>query len=496
MEETLPLPDQPTLPELTGPARKALSDRYEIQGEVGRGGMGVVYRATHRTLQVPVAIKVSLPGAQTPRFLREARLLAQVHSPHVVRVHDCDTLPDGFPFLVMEWVDGDLAKIMKRQGGAIDEAKALTWMRQTCEGMRHAAGLGIVHRDLKPSNILVDASGAARVADFGLARGSVGGDLARTSDDTTMGTPLYMAPEQAEDPHNVDTRADVYSFGATFYHALTGSPPFRGSTAFAVLFQHKTEPIVSPRARCPQLSQRTSEIIERCLAKSPGDRFSSFEELQRQLNPVPQQASPWDATDDAELAPYLARYQSRRDGYLWPGSAGPATDSYPFPGGKVLRIIQGSITSQQVDAIVSSDDEQLSMGGGVSAAIRRMGGVRLAHEAQRYVPVRRGRAVVTSGGDLSVRFVFHGVSLDYARQDWVMSRDVIIEILSSCIYHADTLDVKSIAFPLFGTGVGGFSRIVCLDTMFRFLARTLLRGVTSVQEARIVLFDVGHHPLT
>ena len=261
--------------------------------------MGVVYRAVHRTLQVPVAIKVSLPGAQTPRFLREARLLAQVASPHVVRVHDCDTLPDGFPFLVMEWVDTDLAKIMKRQGAAIDEAQGLTWMRQTCEGMRHAAGLGIVHRDLKPSNILIDAGGVARVADFGLARGSVAGDLAQTTDQSTMGTPLYMAPEQAEDPHTVDTRADVYSFGATFYHVLTGRPPFDGSTAFSVLFKHKTEPI-APRARNTQLSARTSEVIERCLAKAPGDRFSSFDALSRELNPVPEQASPWDATDDAK----------------------------------------------------------------------------------------------------------------------------------------------------------------------------------------------------
>jgi O-acetyl-ADP-ribose deacetylase (regulator of RNase III) len=388
----------------------------------------------------------------------------------------------------MEWVDGDLAKIMKRQGGAIDEARGLTWMGQTCEGMRYAAGLGIVHRDLKPSNILIDASGQARVADFGLARGNISGDMSCTTDGTRMGTPLYMAPEQAEDSHNVDTRADIYSFGATFYHALTGSSPFRGPTAFSVLFQHKTEPIVPPRARCPHLSQRTSEIIERCLAKSPGDRFSSFDELQHQLSPAPEQVSPWDATDDPQLAPYLAQYQARRSRYLDLTSPPSEEDSYPFPGGRRLRIVHGCITEQQVDAIVNSTSGSVPMARGVSAALLRVAGPRVFEEAQHFVPVRRGRAIVTSAGNLHARFVFHGITLGHGGEDVATTRDVILEILASCIYHSDTLNVQTIAFPLLGTGVAGFSATVVLDTMFRYLARALLRGVTSVQDARIVIY--------
>jgi O-acetyl-ADP-ribose deacetylase (regulator of RNase III) len=185
--------------------------------------------------------------------------------------------------------------------------------------------------------------------------------------------------------------------------------------------------------------------------------------------------------------------------------------------------VSGSIVKQEVDAIVSSDDEYLTMGGGVSMAIRGAAGPTLMDaETRKYVPVRPGRAVVTSAGELPARFVFHGVTLGGTRPALAQpnrmvlldtvgyvtlgstrptvvypSRDLIAEIMTSCFYHADSLHVKTIAFPLLGTGVGNLSRIVCLDTMFRFLARMLLRGVTSVCEARIVLYeDLAAHGLS
>src|SRR5262249_28437433 len=157
-----------------------------------------------------------------------ARFLARIKSPHVVTVHDFDVLPDGRPVLVMEWIDGEnLLSALRGQRGPLPEDRTLPWMKQTAEGMLAAAEEGIIHRDLKPSNVLIDRLGRARVADFGLARGpSSAEELSRSGQ--MMGTPFYMAPEQAEDPRGVDTRADVYSFGATFYHALTGVPPFTG----------------------------------------------------------------------------------------------------------------------------------------------------------------------------------------------------------------------------------------------------------------------------
>src|SRR5262249_51539141 len=158
-------------------------------------------------------------------------------------------------------------------------------------------------------NILLDAEGRARVGDFGLARGpEVVSELSRSGE--VLGTPYYMAPEQAEDPRGIDTRADIYSFGATFYHALTGQPPFDGPTAFTVLYKHKTEPLISPRAVNPELSPRTNDLLERCLAKSPSARFASFADILKQLEPTPKVPFPWDASDDAELAPYLARYKA------------------------------------------------------------------------------------------------------------------------------------------------------------------------------------------
>jgi predicted Ser/Thr protein kinase len=294
------------------PIRLPASFRYELLVEAGRGAMGVVYRACHRILEKYVAIKVLLPGRSRERFLREAKLLATVDSPYVVAVHDFDVLRDGSPILCMDWIDGQtLLEAMRAQGCRVREDVVLPWMRQVCEGMGAAADQGVIHRDLKPSNILIDARGQARVADFGLARGSEPtADLSRTGD--VMGTPYYMAPEQAEDPRSVDIRADIYSFGATFYHALTGRPPFEGETTFSVLYKHKAEPPISPRARMPDLSEHVNDILERCLAKSPADRFPSFADVLKHLQPMAAASSPWVISDDKQLTAYLDRYQARR----------------------------------------------------------------------------------------------------------------------------------------------------------------------------------------
>ena len=161
---------------------------------------GLSTRRRHKQLEKDVAIKVTLPGVSQDRFLREAKLLAKIASPYVVAVHDFDVLSDGCPMLVMEWVEGtDLARTLKAQGGRLPEDQVLSWMKQVAEGMSAASDYGIVHRDLKPSNILIDSHEKARVADFGLARSSQAlADLSITG--ALMGTPYYMAPEQAENP--------------------------------------------------------------------------------------------------------------------------------------------------------------------------------------------------------------------------------------------------------------------------------------------------------
>ena len=278
---------------------------YEVLEAIGMGGMGIVYKARHLGLKRLVAIKVILPGMSTVRFHREARLIAEISSPHVVSVYDFQDLPDGRSLLVMEYVDGtDLQRVIKERGGALPEEQATTWMTQVCEGMMAATEHGIIHRDLKPANMLIDRKGRVKVADFGLARSENAlSDMTLTSH--VMGTPHYMAPEQAEDPRGVDTRADIYSFGAAFYHALTGVPPFSGESVFSILYKHKTETLISPRSRNRQISDRVCSIIERCLAKSPGDRFPSFAEVRSQLVRPHDQLSPWDMAENPELEKLL-----------------------------------------------------------------------------------------------------------------------------------------------------------------------------------------------
>jgi serine/threonine protein kinase len=472
------------------PADSDFMARYEILGEAGRGGMGIVYRARQKSLERVVAIKITLPEAPIERFLREARLLAKIKSPYVVTVHDFEVLPNGCPLLVMEWVEGiDLRSLILKQNEPLTESDVIPWMRHTCEGMLIAAEQGIIHRDLKPSNLLIDDHGCAKVADFGLARGP--GSLSELSQvGCMMGTPYYMAPEQAEDPRGVDTRADIYSFGATFYHALTGKPPFQGETAFSILYKHKTEPLVSPRVRSPGLSERTSDLIERCLAKAPADRFSSFAELLKHLQPTTNVSSPWVVSEDRELAAYLERYQARKPSYLSERSSWNLDlDVYPFPWGQTIRIIRGDLVSQSVDALVNSDTCYLQMDFGVSLALRQAGGNEIFEELARQKPVRPGRAVVTTAGKLPARLIFHGVTVGFVEGQLVRaSRDLIAEIIASCFYQADSYEVRSIAFPLLATGAQGFPRGTCLDAMFQCLARMFLRGLTSVREARIVLY--------
>ena len=418
-------------------------------------------------------------------------------SEHVVEIHDFDVLPDGRPMLVMEWIDGrDLGRLIREEVGGIEEARALKWMRDTARGMLAAACEGVIHRDLKPSNVFLDRDGDARVVDFGLARHSAErAEPARHGE--IMGSPWYMAPEQAEDPRGVDTRADIYSFGATFYHLLTGRPAFDGPNWFSILQQHKSAPLRPPRAINPTISERTSEIIERCMSKAAAGRFGSFADVLAVLDPDGGAPAPWDAEHDHALDQHLDRYRRRRAAYLaaadGTGAAARAgvgvMDVYRFPGARSLVVLCGTIVTQDVEAIVSCDDEQLTMRSGVARAIADAAGPQMELEARRFVPVRVGRAVVTSAGQLTSRFVFHGITLRAPGTGGSgPSRDVICEILASCVYQAETLHVSTIALPLLATGNGGFSREICLDTLFRFLARALLRGLSCLREVRIVLF--------
>jgi eukaryotic-like serine/threonine-protein kinase len=465
---------------------------YQSIALIGHGGMGQVWRARHVALERDVAVKLVTDGATDLQLVREAQLAARVKSPHAVIVHDFVSAPDGTGFLIMELVSGRSLADVIRSGAAPIEQLA-TWMYEAARGMADIAAEGIIHRDLKPSNLLFDDS-RLRVADFGIARHHRAGETTLTSSGAFIGTPDYMAPEQAEDPHSADARSDIYSYGATFYHLATGEPPFKGPGAMRVLFAHKMEALVSPRARRAEIPERICEIIERCMAKQPADRFQSFEEIIAAL--APGERSPWNEVEPAERR-YLDQYQSARVELL----AGGGELRLDFTNGRVLVVRQGDLAAAEADALVSSDDERLSMGGGVSHWLNASSGWKIGEQAAMYDRIRQGGVVVTGAGKLKAKYVLHAVTIDYDASKDILrgpdgridmdvpltSRDVILQLMGGCFYHAQTLRLESVAFPLLGTGSGAFSRETALDTMVGYLIRALSRGVHSVSRAEIVL---------
>ena len=254
---------------------------YRIVGRAGRGGMGVVLRGEHVSLGRPAAIKV-LPRvlAEQPefveRFLREARAAAQLDHPNLVRVYDAGRTDDSY-YIAMELVPGrSLAEELDRRG-PLPVARALEVTRDVASALAEAARHHIIHRDVKPANILVREDGLVKLADLGLAKAI--GSPEVTVSQSTLGTPHYMAPEQARDPRSVDTRADIYSLGCTLYHMLTGEVPFTGTSYFTVMKAHEAEPIPDPRQARPDLPEPVAQLIRWMMAKRPQDRPRSPEEL-------------------------------------------------------------------------------------------------------------------------------------------------------------------------------------------------------------------------
>ena len=259
--------------------RDAFGPRYRVIDVLGKGGMGEVYRAYDTELRDQVAIKIVCSGADDSetlaRFRREIGLARKVTSTNVLRVYDLAEY-EGLRFLTMEYVDGeDLAAMMKRDRHMPLE-RVLAIFRQVCAGLAAVHAQGVVHRDLKPANVLVDKTGTARVADFGLAR-SVD-DSGVTITGAVLGSPAYMSPEQVKgDP--VDERSDIYSLGVMLYELVAGKPPFHGASPHAVMEMrlHKKPP--SLREASPTTPTYLEPIVARCLALAPTERYSSVREL-------------------------------------------------------------------------------------------------------------------------------------------------------------------------------------------------------------------------
>jgi tetratricopeptide (TPR) repeat protein/predicted Ser/Thr protein kinase len=259
---------------------------YEVQELLGRGGMGVVYKAWHLRLQRPVAVKMLLAGAyakpqELERFLREAETVAGLRHANIVQVHEAGDV-DGRPYFTMEFVEG--GSLAQKLAGTPQPARqAAALVARVAEAVHAAHQRGIVHRDLKPGNILLTADGTPKLTDFGLAR-RLEGTAALTQSGVPVGTPSYMAPEQAEGKaHAVGPAADTYALGAILYELLTGRPPFRAETAAETLRQVVSQDPVPPSRLNAAVPRDPETICLKCLEKDPQRRYPSAAALAEDL---------------------------------------------------------------------------------------------------------------------------------------------------------------------------------------------------------------------
>jgi serine/threonine-protein kinase len=261
-----------------------LAARYEVIEEIGRGGMGRVYKVFDRKVREVVALKlirpeISVSEKAVERFKNELRFARKIAHRHVCRMYDVGE--EGLThFLTMEYVPGEDLKAFIRRSGQLTPAKAVSLARQTAEGLAEAHRLGVIHRDLKPQNIMIDGEGNARIMDFGIARIQEVEGL--TGSGVFIGTPEYMSPEQAE-LKNVDSRTDIYSLGVVLFEMLTGRAPFEGETPLGIAMKHKSEPPRSPSELNPHVPADLASVVLKALAKDPDRRYQSAEEMASDL---------------------------------------------------------------------------------------------------------------------------------------------------------------------------------------------------------------------
>jgi serine/threonine-protein kinase len=336
-----------------------IADKYEVVRVVGEGGMGVVYEVIHSRLQQRAAIKMLLPRVQAmpdvvARFEREARAACRLRSRHAVRITDVDHDELGRAYMVMEYLDGhDLAYELHLRG-RLPVAEAVDVVLQACAAMAEAHASGVVHRDLKPSNLYLVKEGGesiVKVLDFGISKLAGEGEAHITSTFATMGTPLYMSPEQVRSAKNVDARTDIWALGVILFETIAGERPFQGTTTAAAA-AIVADPAPLLRTLEPSAPEALEAIVSKTLAKRPDDRYQDVRALAEAL-------SPFGITRDALRAIDAALGAPQRDGSIRPPGKRPAsTPSFvhaetmaqttPPP----MRIVTAPRTQRSEDALL------------------------------------------------------------------------------------------------------------------------------------------------
>jgi eukaryotic-like serine/threonine-protein kinase len=309
---------------LAGRTAGFLLGQYKILDQLGRGGMGRVFKAEHQTMKRVVALKVLAPEVmESDRakdlFLREVRVVGKLAHPNIVTAFDANEV-QGRYFLVLEYVDGPNLEQLVRKQGTLSVGLACDYISQVAMGLQCAHGLGMVHRDVKPANLLVqrrgfsdDSPGLVKISDFGLARlqappgnpsaSQVVGTIL-TREHAVMGTPDYLSPEQARNLHTTDIRSDIYSLGCTFYFLLTGQVPFPGGKTMDKLVRHSSEQPAAIRQFRSDVPPAVLDVLNRMMAKRPADRYQTPAELAAALEPYAVSGPiPWAPSPPAPALP-------------------------------------------------------------------------------------------------------------------------------------------------------------------------------------------------
>jgi serine/threonine protein kinase/Tfp pilus assembly protein PilF len=254
--------------------------RYQVIEELGKGGMGTVYKVFDQEIKEKIALKLLKPEVAADedtieRFRNEMKLARKIGHKYVCRMYDLGRA-EGTYFITMEYVPGEDLKSFIRRSGQLTVGKTVYVARQVLEGLAEAHRLGVVHRDLKPQNIMIDREGNARIMDFGIARSLKAKGI--TDAGVMIGTPEYMSPEQAE-VKDVDQRTDIYSFGVILYEMLVGRVPFEGETLLGIAMKHKSQPPQNPKELNPQLPDDLNRMVLKCLEKNKEKRYQSAEDM-------------------------------------------------------------------------------------------------------------------------------------------------------------------------------------------------------------------------
>jgi tRNA A-37 threonylcarbamoyl transferase component Bud32 len=346
-----------------------LSNQYHLGRKLGVGGMGEVFFAEHQLLKRPCAIKLirqELVGNPRilARFEREVRATAALSHWNTIEIYDYGRNDDGSFYYVMEYLPGlSLAELVHRHG-PMEPARVIYLLRQACDALREAHHSGLVHRDIKPANLMAAYRGGhydvVKLLDFGLVKTlSEDQSVHLSQEGTVAGSPLYMAPEQIMNTSPADARSDIYGLGAVAYFMLTARPPFTGANAMAVMIAHTRDPVKPPSEIKPDIPSDLEEVVLRCLAKNPGDRYPDTSQLSAALAAC---------ADAANWSPQHAAAWWRTHGETARAAARPPRQPECDPPPEETLIPTDRVGIPPCDAVLSADPRQNAGGHSAPAA--------------------------------------------------------------------------------------------------------------------------------